>query len=229
MFAKFVRAVIVGSSNLMGKVRLVDSNGAEITDAAKQAARATLVEGEEKIGVVGFDEEKNEVRVTKLDELIDLIPRINRIVSCPPKPVKICGILDGDAFDANDCFGTVTSVDVPKSGIIYSAKFYDLDDEGSQVDLEVFNESIAQIASDAAWAPSDADLLKLVVELSFVAFDDHINNQTSQLTNVGIAYTAPSGVLFVQAVCRGTPTIAAGAMPHFQFGIICTDPTWQER
>ncbi len=154
---------------------------------------------------------------------------ISKTVSCPIYPVMIAGIAPADALDANDCFGLLTIVDVPKSGVLYSTTFWDIDDEGSQVDLEVFNHSITQIASDAAWNPSDFDMLRFIIELSFVSFDDHISSQTSEITNIGKAYTAPEGKLWVQAVNRGTPNIAAGASPRFQFQIIPDDPTWQER
>lgn len=151
---------------------------------------------------------------------------IGKIISCPDNPIDIPGIAAADALDAGDAFGTIFTIKVPKSGIIYSATFWDLDDEGSQVDLEIFKTSFTQIASDAAWTPSDGDMLSFVTELAFVGFDDHINNQTSSLTNIGMAYTAPGGKLYIQAVCRGTPTIAAGSSPRVQLQIISYDPDW---
>ncbi|MDD5703879.1 MAG: hypothetical protein PHU23_17735 [Dehalococcoidales bacterium] len=163
-----------------------------------------------------------------IEKAIQLIPA-SKIVSCPIRPVMIPGITAGDAFDANDCFGTIVKLPVPKRGIIYSATFYDIDDEGSQVDLEVFNGSITQIASDAAWAPSTTDILRFVTEIAFFAFDDHINCQTSELLNIGKAYIAPDGVFYIQAVCRGTPTIAAGASPKFKLGILSLDPDFMEK
>lgn len=152
----------------------------------------------------------------------------SRVVSCPATPAMIPGIGAG-AEDAGDCLGTILQVYVPYSGVLYSATLFDLDDEGSQIDLEIFKHSITQIADNAAWAPSDEDMLKFVTELAFVSFDDHINSQTSELTNIGKAYTAPEGKFYIQAVCRGTPTIAAGASPRIQLQIIPDDPYWAER
>ncbi len=149
------------------------------------------------------------------------------IVSCPDEPVMITGITAADAFDAGDVMGNFTKVKVPKLGIIYSATFWDLDDEGTQVDLELFKHVITQTASDAAWSPTDADMLGFVTEIPFVSFDDHINSQTAEVNNIGKAYTAPEGFLWVQAVCRGTPNIAAGSSPRFQLQIISYDPTWR--
>lgn len=152
-----------------------------------------------------------------------------KIISCPGDPIEIPGIVTGNAFDANDCFGIVFRIPVPKSGIIYSATFFDLDDEGTQVDLEIFNGQIPIIASDAAWAPTDGDMIKFITELAFVSFDDHINSQTSEITNIGKAYTAPTGEFWIQAVTRGTPNIAAGALPKIQLQIIPDGPNWKER
>src|SRR3990167_3863753 len=59
-------------------------------------------------------------------------------VSCPLQPFEIPGITAADAFDANDCFGTVFKIRVPKAGIIQSATFWDMDDEGTQIDFMVF-------------------------------------------------------------------------------------------
>jgi len=151
------------------------------------------------------------------------------VVSCPATPLEIPGITAADIFDANDCFGTIMQIAVPKQGILYGATFFDLDDEGSQVDLEVFRSLIPQIASDAAWAPTDSDILKFLAEIQFVgaAFDDHGTCQTCEVRNLGIAYTAPEGYLWIQAVARGTPTIAAANMPRIQLHILSTDPDWR--
>ena len=167
---------------------------------------------------------KREVRGTVKGAVYVASPKV---VSCPSSPKEIPGITAADAFDAGDCFGTVVELLVPPSGIIYSATFWDLDAEGTQVDLEIFKHSITSIASDAAWAPSDVDIVKFVTEIAFAGFDNHTNNQTSEVNDIGKAYTAPEGKFYIQAVCRSTPTIAAGAMPRFQLQIIPDDPDWE--
>ncbi len=149
------------------------------------------------------------------------------IVSCPKEPVMIPGIVAADAFDANDCFGTIVQLLVPKAGVIYSATFYDKDDEGSQIDLEIFKRPIAQVASDAAFAPTDVEILDFVAEIQFFAFDDHGSCQTSEVKNIGKAYTC-DGTFYIQAVARSTPNIAANNMPYFQLQIQSFDPDFQE-
>ncbi len=163
-----------------------------------------------------------------LNELKKLVASGNSIVSCPYMPVEIPGIAFADAFDAGDCFGTVATITVPKRGIIYSATFWDMDDEGTEVDLEVFKYPITQIASDAPWAPSDIDLMNFITEIPFASFRDHGNSRTSEVTNWGKAYTAPNGKLYIQAVCISTPSIAIGNLPRFQLQILSGDLDFQE-
>jgi len=154
--------------------------------------------------------------------------KTTNIVSCPVIPVLVPGIVAADALDANDCMGTIVQVNVPKRGVIVSATLFDIDDEGTQIDLEIFVHPIAQIANDAAWAPTDADIIHFLTELAFVSFDDHVNNQTSDITAINKAYVAPEGKFYIQAVTRSTPTIAAGASPRFHLQIQSFDPEFVE-
>ena len=148
-------------------------------------------------------------------------------VSCPLSPIEIPGITAADAFDANDCFGTVFKIAVPKAGIIQSATYWDMDDEGTQIDFMVFKNPITATTSDAAWAPTDADLLSLVTTLQFATFKDHGTGQTAELVNIGKLYTAMGGYLYVQSQCIATPNIAAGNMPRFQIQIMSLDPSFE--
>ncbi len=150
-----------------------------------------------------------------------------KIVSCPAEPIEIPGIAAA-AFDADDCLGTIMKIAVPKSGELRSATYLDLSDQGGQVDLEIYKRSIAQAASNAAYAPTDVESANFVTELNFVVFDDHGLFRTSEITNIGKGYTAPEGYFYIQAVNRGTNTIAAGALPRVQLQILSDDPTWQE-
>lgn len=151
-----------------------------------------------------------------------------QIVSCPLTPVEIPGITAADELDANDAMGTLVTLLVPKRGVIVSATFYDLDYKGTQVDLEIFNHSITQVANDAAWSLGDIDVLSFLTEINFFAFDGHTACYTSEVKNIGKAYTAPEGKFYIQAVTRSTLTIAAGSMPRFQLQIQSFDPDFKE-
>ena len=150
------------------------------------------------------------------------------IVSCPFEPVAIPGSSSSGAYIANDAMGRLVQVKVPKRGVIVSATLFDLDYEKKQIDLEIFKYSITQVTSEDAWTCSDADMVKFVVAIAFAGFDDHAVNATSEVNNIGKAYTAPLGILWVQAVTRGAPTIAVGSEPRFQLQIQSFDPTFKE-
>ncbi len=162
-----------------------------------------------------------------IEEAIKAIKTTN-IVSCPVIPRQVQGV-SANTFTAGDAFGLLMEIQVPKRGEIRSATFFDLDNEGSQMDMEIFNIKPVQIASEAAWTLSVADNPKFVTELPFFAFDDHIDSQTSELTNIGKSYTAPKGKLYIQMVCRGTPDMASVAVnPMLQLQILSYDPDFKE-
>lgn len=166
--------------------------------------------------------------VASLDLLVTALKEGARAVSCPVLAIEIPGIAAADAFDANDCFGTIFQIRVPKQGVIQSATFWDMDDEGSQVDCHIFKHNIAQIASDAAWAPPDSDMLHFVTVLQFATFVDSGGVRTAELVNIGKGYTAPEGLFYIQAVTPSTPNIAAGNMPRVQLQILSGDPDFKE-
>ena len=148
------------------------------------------------------------------------------IVSCPLYPREISGIGAG-AEGALDAMGTQFTLAVPKRGVIISAMFYDLDFEGTQVNIYLFNRKVTAIADNAAWTLSDADAPSLVAKLAFAGPDTHSTTcYTFELNSIGKGYTAPDGLFWVQASCVGTPTIAVA--PRFQLQIQSFDPTFKE-
>ena len=176
-----------------------------------------------------------EITNTHLQSLIDGIKISTsvkvqtKVVSCPAMPLTIPGIGAGVAYTAGDVMGTIFEIDVPPSGIIYSATLWDLDDENLQIDLEIFKNKPAQIADNAAWSPTDGSMLGFLTEIAFAGFDDHINSRTSEVNIIGKAYSVPNGKVYIQAVTRGAHNIAAGSEPRVQIQIISDDPNYQER
>ncbi len=151
------------------------------------------------------------------------------IVSCPLEPIAVSGV-SANTFTAGDAFGLLMKVAVPKRGLLVSATFFNRDDEDIQYDLEIFRHLPTQIASEAAWVLSAADNPKFVTELSFVSNDDHTDTRTSQLTNIGLAYTAPEGYFWIQIVDRGGSDMASEAVnPMIQLQIQSFDPEFKER
>ena len=130
------------------------------------------------------------------------------------------GIAEADAFDAGDAFGVAFELVVPPAGIISYGLFIDLDDEGTEIDAQLYSGPISVIASDAAFAPTDRDAMLYVTALKFSAFDDWGSFRTSEIRDHNAPYHAPLGKLHGQCKCVGTPNIAAGAAPVIRLGIL---------
>lgn len=135
-------------------------------------------------------------------------------------PMRIEGVGAAVLYTANDAFGTINKILVPESGVIQSITFYDKDDEGLNMTALFFREEPAAETDNAAISISDTDLLKLEAVILIDSWHDLIDNQIGREDNLGIAYTAPSGTLWVQWVTRGGPTIAAGSEPFFEVTIV---------
>jgi len=163
-----------------------------------------------------------------LQELINAVRGIGTttIVSCPKVPGKIPGIGAG-AEGALDALGVGFWLPVPKRGVIVSAMYYDMDFEGTQVNLHIFRDRVTAIADNAAWTLSDADAPSLITTLSFVSYITHAATcYTFDLTNIGKAYACPGGKFWIQASCIAICTIAV--TPKFQLQIQSFDPTFKE-
>ena len=165
--------------------------------------------------------------MASLDDVQKVIKALGttNIVSCPAAPLAIPGIGAG-AEGALDAMGGLFTIKVPKRGVIVSGTYFDLDDEGSQVNFYLFKEKPTAIADNSAWTCSDADVIKQVAKLAFFSFNDQTASQTSELTNIGKAYTAPEGKLWIQAQCVSICTIAVA--PRFQLQIQSFDPDFKE-
>ena len=137
-------------------------------------------------------------------------------------PVRIEGTSTG-LYTTADAFGAKFSVLVPTSGVIQSVQFYDLDDEGVNTEIWLFNQDFTGTTDNLAFAVSDTDLLKVVSSILVNTFRDAASNQIGVLDNLGISYIAPTGRLWIQCVTRGGPTIAAGQEPFLAFTILSDD------
>ena len=223
---------IAAVRGVLGKVRLVTKRGTDVTETVNDSIRVTLQAGDKVAGKFTLVDSEGkplqllEALASDLN-IIHSIKLVNEPVSCPVHPMVIPGIVTGAISAANDSMGGLAIVKVPKFGTILSATFWDLDYEKTQVDLEIFKDRITELGHDAAWDPSGTDMLNFVTELAFFTFDDHISSATSEITNIGKAYTCPKGYFWIQAVARGTPNIAYGSEPRFQLQILSDDPDFK--
>lgn len=172
----------------------------------------------------GFMEVVNELR-----GVIQTLQEGARVVSCPVRPITIPGIGTGAIYAADESLGTVFQIKVPKQGVFQSATFFDMDDEGSQVDFAIFKSPITATTDNSAFAPTDADLLEMIALLQFATSNDLGTGRVAELVNIGKAYSTPDGIIYVQAITRSTPTIAAANLPLFQIQILSGDPNFKEK
>lgn len=138
-------------------------------------------------------------------------------------PLSLIRGVDGALYTTGDAFGDRFSIEVPKSGIIQSVRFFDLDDEGVNMEINLFSAPFTATANNAAFAISDDDLKKLEVSVLVDTFRDFGNNQMGVVDNLGISYWAPERKLWGQWVARGGPTIAAGSEPLFSIRILADE------
>jgi len=165
-----------------------------------------------------------------------VINRIRQVVSVKPVEVYVSPWVSmpahtADALDANDAIGDEGKIPVPISGILQSASLIDRDDEGSEIDVALFDAIFAGAVGDSAFSLSDLDAQHKILELKFITFNDNVNNQDSSIENIGKAYRVPPwskgakmGWMYFQGITRATPTIAAGSEPLIRLEILPDEP-----
>ena len=154
-----------------------------------------------------------------------------KTVHCPQDPIIIPGIATGDALDALDVVGGKFVIEVPRSGYILGARFYDLSDQGSAIRLHLFNRDLTPAANDAAWSPTDYEVIHELYVLTFQSnFEDEINSQFSTVLDLW-PYSAPEGKLYcvLTTPAASTPTYTSPGEPRIQLIIASDDPEWEER
>lgn len=141
------------------------------------------------------------------------------------RKVVIPGIGTGAAYADKDQMGTlITFPSVFRTGhltgLLHTALYFDLDDEGLQLDLHFFRGSVTPAADNSAFAISDADALLWIGSVQFTSFYDFNTSQVSQVPNVGLVVESNDTNLYALAQARGAQNIAAGALPQVAAGIL---------
>ncbi len=131
--------------------------------------------------------------------------------------VAVSTYSSGEAFGAKGSF-----TNIPEHGVIMSAMLIDADDTPSEVDLDIvlFSRDIAGSADEAAFAPTDAELLTCVGAVEIDLFKTFGDNGLGIVDNVGMPYWAPSRTLFFQCITRGAPTPSATSDFKIALGIV---------
>jgi hypothetical protein len=122
------------------------------------------------------------------------------------------------AYSANDAVGALMTFNnaVRATGgraKIHTVVLNDLGVTANVLNLWLFSDSIAAIADNAAWDPSDTELLTCVGVIQIAAADYLVatDNQAATKVNVGFVYNCTGTALYGQFECVGTPTYASTA------------------
>ena len=140
------------------------------------------------------------------------IPELERVL--------IPGIATASIYTAADAFGTAFEIVVPVEGTISNVIFYDLDNEGIDKELLIFNQPFTATADHDAIAVSDADLLNMLGVAYINTWTNFANNQVG-LAIPALSYHAPyQSTLFFQLFTRGADTIAVLKLPSIRLVVI---------
>jgi len=132
------------------------------------------------------------------------------------KEVSVTPTVGTDAYTAGDVVGGLMSFQFtghhPFDGIIRSVRLVDDYAQSEEYTLYIFNQKPSTIADDAAFAPTEADLLKLVTTVAVATGDwAEINSNDWALlgehedTAMGVYVHSYNGYLYMYAQAADTP------------------------
>jgi len=166
-----------------------------------------------------------------------IIRRILEAVAVKPVPlwestmikVPADAALGDVIFDAGDAIGPVDSFEAPVSGTLDLARLYDRANLGTQFNIALFyTPLVLPPVSDAAFAPVDLDVVKLLYILEFTTFKSFTSgaNQFSSLDHLGVDYkltplpnNPTKGQMFFQAYSPVAQTHVLGSEPLFTISV----------
>lgn len=118
-------------------------------------------------------------------------------------------VVDTALMDSGDALGAKKQFTVPVHGEIIGVVVRDAAAQSANLDIVFFNVDIVGTATNAAFAPSDAELLTAVGAILVDTWKAFSTNSLGVESNIRMPYWAPGGILFFQCVTRATPTYVA--------------------
>lgn len=144
------------------------------------------------------------------------------------KIVSLTPTIGVDAYTANDVVGGLLTFDVSNAGaggVVRWVRIVDDDAEDAQLNLYLFSDTPTSIADDAAFAPTVADLKKLVGKVEFAAADYETTGGNSfvikrgGLNTADVDFYTTTGDIFGYLVAVGTPTYTAATDLTITIGV----------
>ena len=164
---------------------------------------------------IGTTENPLEV-ITRDDGLAVAPPVAGRTIT---RELEIPGIVAAAAYQALDAYGTLITIrDVFRpernSGVITNAFFIDLDDEGLQKDVWVFDRPVTGVADNSPLVLTDSDVLSFRGSFSFTAWLDSNTSKVSSKENINIWINSTDTNLYLWIQTQGADNVAAANIPH---------------
>jgi hypothetical protein len=185
-------AQIGAGTAVMGKVRLVDSGGTEITEATGHTVKVTPVATEAHLGEVGGKTVTISVTPTLT---VHATYAANDYVGTSGAPMEFAG---------------ATRI-AAGSGTIMTAILHDFALQSVAGELWLFKSTMTPPDDSAAWSISDAHNLLFLGAIPFSTYYASALNSVSQVNNVGISFKLAAGTsIFGCFVTRGAPALASG-------------------
>ena len=129
--------------------------------------------------------------------------------------------VDTSIYTSGDALGAVFQIpNVPEHGTIMSINVLDHDSENDNLDVYFFKASIAETSENGAFSPTDAEMENCLGAVLVDTWKVQEDNGLGVVDNVGLPYWAPEGILYCQAVTRGTPTYTAVTDIEVSVGIV---------
>ena len=176
----------------------------EKTDALLEAVRAELVVANAKVAL------------NPQPVLVEGPLSIGKPISIPY--MVIPGLHITTAYGSGDALGTKFSIDVPVWGGFREVRLKDLAKQSLQVDFLVFDRDFTGGTDDSAFDMADGD--DPIGVLSVTTFFDQNDNSYGHKA-ADLEYYVPDGRLYLQAVIRGTPTLAS--LKDYQVSFLILD------
>lgn len=172
--------------------------------------------------------------ITSEDILLQAIQVLQQAAAIPVSNVfktaafTFGDIITGAAYADLDAMGSSgVAITVPRRGVIQSAVYYDLDNEGLQVDLWLFGVNPPAQTDNSAFAVPDINLSSVIDVIQFIGFRNANTGFVSTQNSLGIAYDLgvdsnnnDRTTMYAQLQARGALNIAAGSLPQFQLKIL---------
>jgi hypothetical protein len=134
--------------------------------------------------------------------------------------ITVALTVDTNAYSASDVVGGLITFAINSASetlLLDRIRLVDDDDEKAACKLYLFNDTPSTIADDAAFAPTVADLKKLVAIVEIAAADyTTLNSNAVAFVTIGegelnIVKASNKGNLYGYLVCDATPTYTAAA------------------